>query len=384
MDVTIFAAADVVWTRIRAHDTEDIKLVMFADAAESEQFTRTIDADFDLMIINSLPARPSNQANGKRAQLATLACTTNFIKAIESVKVPMVLIQHDHTKTSIKRSGGLSEAVKRANVLFAHSVTNDFAVMADEILDRNGIGSFFGDASETPMFGFQPGMEFDHCRDSYATTDPPTLNAHRWIGRTTSWKGYYQMFQFHKDYLRKNGQVTMLEGMERCIALVDIRKRYDFIEHPHRKDEHDDDHNIALDTLPHVFGPYNHDKMLKRMARAGFGYQLSLLKDRYIERSIEYTHCEVACTGTVPVFRKEFGELCTHRSQNKPLIECEGNGTIWLGDDNGEECWEEMKRINADPALRRAKAAEAFKFYRDHQDSEFTFTEMWKKITDNV
>ena len=46
--------------------------------------------------------------------------------------------------------------------------------------------------------------------------------------------------------------------------------------------------------------------------------------------------------------------------------------------------WAMIMVKNGDPALRRAKTAEAFKFYRDHQDSEFGFSEMWKKITDNV
>ena len=378
-DVTIFASGDKVWTRAKSHVTDAVKLVRFADDVEAEQLTRTIDADFDVMIVNSLPGRPTNQTAGSDE-----AVIKNFIKVIESVKVPMVLIQHDHTNISIKRSAGISEAINRANAIFVHSVTNDFGVMVDETLNRDGLASFFGDVSETPVFGFQPAMDFDHCRDSYATDDQPRLNEHKWIGRTTSWKGYQQMFRYHEQYLRPNGHITMLEGIERSIALVDVRKAFTFIEHPPNASDRTGDLNIQEGDHAHVFGPYNHDKMLKRMARVGFGYQLSILKPRFIERSIEYTHCEVVCTGTVPVFRKEYGERCTHRSQNKPLIECEGNGTIWLGDDNGEECLEEMKRINGDPALRRAKTAEAFEFYRDHQDSEFCFSEMWKKITDNV
>ena len=381
IDVTIFASGDKVWTRAQSHDVDTVKLVKFADTTEAEELVRTIDADFDVLIVNSLPSKATNQTGGIDDD-----AVKNFIKIIESVKVPMVLVQLDHTKLSVLRNAALEESIKRANVIFTLSSTNDFVHIVDEILNRNGIASFFDDddVSETPVFATQAGMDYDHCRETYAIPGgTPRLNEHKWIGRTTSWKGYQQMFRFHEKYLRPNGHVTMLEGIERSIALVDVRKAFTFIEH---KDDklRDGNYDMQEGDHAHVFGPYDHASMLKRMAGVGFGYQLSILKDRYIEHSIEFTHSEIACIGVVPVFRKEYGERCMHRTLNKPLIECEGNGTIWLGDDNGEECWEEIKRINSDPAIRLAKVNEAFDFYRDQSDAEFIFAEMWKNITDNV
>jgi hypothetical protein len=120
------------------------------------------------------------------------------------------------------------------------------------------------------------------------------------------------------------------------------------------------------------------------MSRVGFGYQLSILDERFIERSIEYTHCEVACTGVVPVFRKSYGERCTHRKFGDKLIDCKDTGTIWLDDNNMQPAYDLLYKLSRDSVMRDEYRNMAFEFYKSHQDSEYTFAEMMKQIEDNL
>jgi hypothetical protein len=120
------------------------------------------------------------------------------------------------------------------------------------------------------------------------------------------------------------------------------------------------------------------------MSTSGFGYQLSILDERFIERSIEYTHCEVACTGVVPVFRKSYGERCTHRHFGKKLIDCENTGTVWLDDNDMKPAFALLDKLAKDPVLRNEYREQAFEFYKLHQDAQYTFAEMMDKIKERL
>jgi hypothetical protein len=135
-----------------------------------------------------------------------------------------------------------------------------------------------------------------------------------------------------------------------------------------------------------VFGPYVNDKLLHRMSKVGFGYQLSILKPKFIEKSIEYTHCEVASVGTVPVFRKEYGDTCVHRVTGDPLAKSKDNFTIWLSKEKAdmEDAIYTVKRLANDPVLRDEWREGAFAFYKAHQDSSYVFEDMMKQVHDNI
>jgi hypothetical protein len=116
------------------------------------------------------------------------------------------------------------------------------------------------------------------------------------------------------------------------------------------------------------------------MSGAGFGYQLSLLNPKYVEKSIEYTHCEIPAVGTVPVFRKAFGDLCRHRVYDVPLTQCKDSGTIWFDDNDMVGTWAEINRIADDAVLRNETREKAFEFYRYHQDCNHVFPDIMKMI----
>ena len=362
--VDVYASADKKWTRTLSHDTTGWHTLKFAVPNNIDTILASVrSADF--VIVNSLPSKGHSDK-----------CIAGFEELINLIApTPMVLIQHDHSNLSISRNAAINLAIQKASVLFGHSTTNDFATLVESVTGGNGLGSFFGEDDSKKIYGFQPGMSFSDCAAKYhvAGTRGRDLTHHKWIGRTTSWKGYVQMFKLHNEFLRPAGCVTTFEGIERSPAYLGFRELSEF--NGHVQD--------AIETIPlkvdepaYVFGPYNNDEMLKRMGQVGFGYQLSLLKERFIERSIEYTHCEVVCTGVVPVFRKAYGERCTHRYFKKPLIECENTGTVWLDDNDMQPAFDLMTKLASNPDLYEKYAADAYEFYELHQDSEYTFAEM--------
>lgn len=372
-DVTLYASKDKSWSRKKSHEVSEIVHLKFGPSKNNDldQIIKGCN-DSDLVIINSLPAVsvPQEVQDG-------------FSKMLNEVKKPMVLIQHDHSALSIKRNACLDESIKRADVIFSHSPTNDFSQHAESVLGGGGLASFFDDEPEVKIHNFQPGMNFENIRKQYWKNDISVQDPmhHKWIGRTTSWKGYKQMFEFHDNFLMPSGCLTTFEGIERSPAYLDFRKLTEFNDQVATGidiAEYDLSDDYGKPSV--VFGPYINQEMLERMSKVGFGYQLSILKDRFIERSIEYTHCEVVCTGTIPVFRKRYGEQCTHRATGKKLIDHDHTGTVWFDDDNMQDTLDLIKELTFNTRLRNQYREDAFEFYRQHQDAEHTFAEMMEII----
>jgi hypothetical protein len=370
-EFTVYSSKDKSWTRKNAHDVAHVVQLKFAKPEETNKMIEGCNAA-DVVIINSLPSVGH-----------TDACIEQFKRALNEITKPIVLIQHDHSSLSIKRNAAIDESIGKAAVLFGHSSRNDFAKLVNTSTGGGGLADFFSsDEEPKKILNFQPGIDFDSIRAKYwkpiEETDP-IMN--KWIGRTTSWKGYVQMFKFHNEYLRPNGFITTFEGIEKSPAYLAFRELSEFNGHIA-----DDINKIKLETNQpaYVFGPFINDQMLERMSRVGFGYQLSILDERFIERSIEYTHCEVACTGVVPVFRKSYGERCTHRKFGDKLIDCKDTGTIWLDDNNMQPAYDLLYKLSRDSVMRDEYRNMAFEFYKSHQDSEYTFAEMMKQIEDNL
>jgi hypothetical protein len=365
--VSVVATKEKSWTRKLSHDTATWKVTKFSDPANIETLVKIANIQ-DFVIINSLPSQGHPEK-----------CIAGFISLLNQITVPVVLIQHDHSSLSIKRNAAIDESIAKAALLFGHSKTNDFATLVQEKSGGGGLASFFDGDDSKEIVGFQPGMDFDAVRAKYwkPIDSPCDVNHHKWIGRTTSWKGYVQMFKLHNEFLRKAGCITSFEGIERSPAYLGFRTLSEFNGHITDPIE---TIKMEKDQPVYVFGPYKNDEMLERMSQVAFGYQLSILPERFIERSIEYTHCEVACTGVVPVFRKRYGQLCTHRKHGYKLINCPNNGTIWLDDYDMQPAVDLMMKIAKDPVMRDEWRNMAFEFYKSHQDAYYTFAEMQQHI----
>lgn len=369
-DFTVFSSKDKSWTRKNAHDVSNVIQLKLSKPEETQKMIDGCN-ESDVVIINSLPSLSHPEA-----------AIAEFNRALKEIKKPVVLIQHDHSSLSIKRNACIEEAVKKADILFGHSATNDFAKYVTEVTS-SGLDAFMGgdDTSKT-ILNFQPGIDFASVRSKYWKDIAEQDELHnKWIGRTTSWKGYKQMFAFHNQYLRPNGYITTFEGIEKSPAYLAFRELSEF----HGMIDQDITRtSIAVNQPAYVFGPYVNDQMLERMSRVAFGYQLSLLDERFIQRSIEYTHCELAAVGVVPVFRKSYGERCTHRAQGKKLIDCKDTGTIWLDDEDMKPAFDVLDKLSKDRGMRDEYREMAYEFYKSHQDAEHTFSEMMTLIKERL
>lgn len=367
----VYASKDKTWSRTKCHEVSNIGLLRFSNDDQVDNAIKDIN-ESDVAIINSLP--PTNLKP---------EAVDNFKRMISEITVPIVLIQHDHNMISIRRNAGLDEALAAAKVVFAHSTKSDFGIYANEKV--GGRVDLFGVNEGTSILPFQPGMYFDEVKERYWKKGCENHLHHKWIGRTTPWKGYPEMFIFHDKYLKPNNLLTTFEGIDRSPALILFRKLYEFKDHVKTKEDPNTyDLSEAYGSLVQVFGPYIHTEMLERMSNVGFGYQLSRMKERFIYRSIEYTHCEVVCTGTIPVFNKKYGDACIHRHYGKPLTECDNSGTIWLDENNFDAAFKQFLEINNDPKKREIMRNQAFEFYKLHQDADYTFKELMNNIKNEL
>ena len=368
-DYKVYASKDKTWTRKNAHKTDNIHQLKFSKDDEVDAIIEDINKS-DIAIINSLPALSLKEE-----------AITNFSRMLSEIKVPVALIQHDHAMQSIRRNGSLDEAIERADIIFVHSTTNDFAKYAAEKVGGNV--TLFGEEEGTPIVAFQPGMYFDEVKERYWKKECEDEKHHKWIGRTTSWKGYKEMFAYHNEYLRNNDFLTTFEGIERSPAYLGFRELSEF-DGLLAEDPNTYDLSEAYGKHVQVFGPYIQEEMLERMSKVGFGYQLSRMKDHFIQRSIEYTHCEVVCTGTIPVFNKKYGDACTHRHYGGKLSEYENSGTVWFDENNFDETLNQMLDIMSSKEKRKQMRNDAFEFYKLHQDADYTFSDIMENIKNAI
>jgi hypothetical protein len=378
-NVKVYAAKDKNYSRKNAHDLGEFDWFKFA---HDEPVNKMIEEcnNSDVVMINSLPSKDNGRGKGSGAE-----AVANWIRSLNEIKKPKVLIQHDHTVYSIRRNGALNESIDASDIIFAHATTNDFSQHVREHTGSGGLASFLGDDTKK-IFPFQPGIDFDGTRAQYwKPIEEQDPMHHKWIGRTTSWKGYKLMFDWHNANAANEGWLTTMEGIEKSPAWLGFKELSDFYDELANQPD-DVDLASRYGDKASVFSTFINDELMHRMSRVGFGYQLSILKPKYIERSIEYTHQEVVAAGTVPVFRREYGEVCLHRTQSKPLTECINNGTLWLHADGtgNDETLEKMRKLANDPVMRDEYREMAYEFYKDHQDADDTFQDLMNTIKENL
>lgn len=391
IDHQTYAFNDKKWTRRKSHDMDCIQQLSLEDDAEFNRFLSLMQEKATTVVINSLPSESHSELFQER-----------FNKLL-TLNKKYILFQHDHARMSIQRNACLDEAIRASDICFTHSRNNYFAKYVEENFNASNLESFFSDVEQKhiEVLPFQPAFDFDECRKQYwKDIEEQDPKHHKWIGRTTFWKGFELMFDWHESALRPNNCLTTFEGIETGIVYPEfiIRKPHnnfckgfteatqrifegkgltqDYIDQynwhgPKKIAEHDLSAHYGDTAL--VFGIYNNQELMDRLSRCGFGYQLTMLDPNNIERSVEYTHCEVVASGAIPVFRKKFGQACTHRSIGKPLYECDNSGTIWLDEENFDECIQQVKMLEGDSVLRNEWREMAYEFYKDHQDSDNVF-----------
>ena len=353
----VYASKDKRWSRNNSHEIQNLVHVRF----DRDDFDEVYEGckSSDIIIFNSLPS----VNHSKKCQ--------DMFSTLLDLDVYKVFIQHDHNKSSLRRNSVLQDSYEKSDIIFAHSDTGDFADMVNT-------PNLF-DMRERDIHLMQPGISFSHYEEYHKSVEDQDMKHHKWIGRTARWKNYDMMFDFHNKYLKELGHLTTFEGIDKSPIFIELKNRNKFFDEVVSEiDTVDLKDRYGKDAT--VFGDYNNKEMLNRMSKCGFGYQLSLLEDRFIKKSLEYTHLEIVAVGAIPVFRKEYGDICIHRYYDKPLTELD-SGTIWLSYDNMEECRDLIQELSANEDLRdeyRNKSYEIYSYY----DSKYIIQEMFDKIVE--
>ena len=352
--VTVYVDKSKKWARNDSHGFKNLVHVNFG----KDEFEQVYEGckSSDLIIFNSLPSVGHSEESQK-----------SFSKLLD-LNVLKVFIQHDHNKSSLRRNVLLQESFEKSDILFAHSLTGDFADMVNT-------PNLF-DLKKRTLNLMQPGIDFDWYRNKYwKSIEEQDPKHHKWIGRTVTWKGYDLMMKFHNELMKIN-HLTTFEGIDRSPAYMDF-KAYNYYD-----ELKSDVNNTNLDDrygqIPSVFGQYINNELLERMSLCSYGYQLSILKPKYITHSLEFTHLEPVAVGTIPVFRKEYGDACIHRYYKKPLTELDC-GTIWLTNDNMDECIKTIKELSTNQNMRNEYRKLAYHCYSWY-DSKYVFEDMFKII----
>jgi len=369
-EAVIIANRDKTWPRKKTHDFAEIEVYheKFKDPKNTETIKKMVE-NLDLLYVDSVPSI-KHPAEG----------IDLFRELVTQKDTPIVFIQLDHNVMSIRRNACMIEAVENAKAIFAFGVKNDFVVFLEKKYAKEG------KTFDREILTYAVPFPFDEARKTYwKDINEQDPKHHKWIGRCTSWKGQDVMFKFHDQFLQGGECLTTLEGIERGPAFLSFRELYDYEDHTKNKEGIKSvDLTKYYGEKANVFSIFRQPEMLERMSKVGFGYQLSILKPRYITTQVEYTHCEVVAAGAIPVFRKGWGDLAKHRVTGIPLSECKDTGTIWLDETNFEESYETIKKLESDPVMRNEWREKAFKFYKNHQDSDHIVKEMHSQITSRI
>jgi len=371
----VVASKDKRWGRHNAHSFQNHVLHVKFDHAEFE-LAYEMCRSADLILINSVPSISHPEG-----------CIENYGKILD-LPTKKVFIQHDHNKLSMRRNALLLESVEKSDLVFAHSDKGDFAKMVHEKVDDKGpLSAFFDDSPDTPIYTFQPGIDMQGLRLKYwKLIEEQDPRHHKWIGRTTFWKGFGLMFQFANDHLMKMNHLATLEGIEKSPAYLALKDKFEGMYEDFLK-ENIDDVNIKdyYGKQPLLFTAYENNPLMERMSKCAFGYQLSLLDPKFLDKSLEFTHLETICTGTIPVFRKEYGDNARHRTKGGILSEYsfEESGTLWLGEDNQQEVADMMEQLSNNAVMRNEYREKAYEFYSGY-DAKYTYSDMFNLIQEKI
>lgn len=364
-DYSVYATKDKRWTRANAHDLgAGVYQQKFgnkpARGDSQHGIGNVLEAanSADLVVFGSLPSKSHPED-----------CIQNFERLIDGITSRIVMIQHDHKMMSIKRNACLDQLIKRADVIFSYSPRSPFMVYCQELGTGANLESFCN------------GLNLEKLKDQYyKPIDQQDPHLFKWIGRSAYWKGFDVFFDLydHGKFNEQDSLLYTLEGMEKSIQFVNIREKWDFHE---MGEDYSKINELKRGEKPYIFGAYNHAEMLERLSLSAFGFQLTYLQPEYIHHFIEFTHLEIVGVGAIPVFRKTFGDHCTHLQTGNPMTADANTGTIWIGE-VGSDHSETVKLIDslrADPGYRDEFRHMSYEYYTAHNSPDSSFNDFYEK-----
>lgn len=369
--VRTIANSDKKWGREKSHFNK-IESMSFAD---NENTICEICKNCDCVFVLSVPAK--NYDWYSQDAFYSIVCDT------VNAGVKCVYIQVDHKRASITRNFysdyAYIDILEKFDVIFTHSKQCDFIDYCNE----NGLNIKKMICAKDLGVGEIFGINFDKYRTSW--TDDKDYKTIRFMGRSANWKGPWLVRDLHERYFKDRGYITVLEGIEGSIGTVtELYKTTKPTRVPRddvviklstadKKALNADAFELQRNMPTYVFPPYDNIYGMKRLSKSSFGIELLLLDDKILSDVYEYAMLEIVAVGTVPVFRKRWGQV--FEVEGKPLIEHDC-GIVFMDENDPTEALNLMDRLSEDKTAYEDFREKAFNFFKSHFDSRVIFNKI--------
>lgn len=364
------ANSDKKWGREKSHPNH-IRLMSYS-LAQSEIEKICLDANY--IIILSVPA--------KNYDYFSLLAFHEIIEHLSSADKNITYVQVDHKIQSINRNYyALDEFIDffdNITNIITHSRNGDFC----KFCDKNFISTdkfIYGD--DIGFCGIN-GLDWESYAGYWKHFEEKEYRTLKFVGRSANWKGPWLVRDIHQKYLKDKDFITTVEGIEGSIGtVVELYKETKPLRIPRddviiklstsdRISLNSNDMTFKRNNPAYILPPYDNSYAMERLSKQQFGVELLLLEDPVLKNIMEYAMMEIVAVGTIPVFRKRWGEM--FKVNGKPIIEYDC-GTIFLDEKEPLDAIELMCKISEDETLYNSFRNKAFDFYSENFSSKKNF-----------
>lgn len=396
-NVKTITSVDKAWGR-HLSQVNDFIPFKFATGAYND------GENYDLCIITSVPPKVKKSAKIKADEIllkkfedtqgAIYRGFNDTLKQLKENGTKIVYLQVDHKIHSISRNFyALDEYMKDffslLDRIVVHKLENDFC---KKFIDRKvrPLGCVNFDIQE------QLAISCDY--DEVAKLIKPHNKIDKlcyFIGRSATWKGWTEFRELHENYLKDNGYITVIEGIELSINAKDnlylkegstyTEPRPDNICRIGNYLEEKDTVEYLVDNPEEfryrpsfIYGPFTRNEALNRVAKAKFGIFFSFLGEQY-GGPLENTFLEIVATGTVPVIKKELWQSADFNEDRFTNYSPKEIGMIIFDSEHPEKCVQLMNKLNADENLYNEYVSKCQAFCRKQFDRSVIMKRLFDK-----
>ena len=372
------ANKDKHWGREKSHPNH-IEIISYTkNTEEILNACKTADK----VIILSVPAKNFTEE--------TKNIFIDIVKATKEAGVPTTYIQVDHKIHSINRNFYAEEQYKEffkyVDKVITHSHDGDFVRFCKkhDIILNNLV------TASDKLNGIN-GLDFDKYKKYWKPFEEKEYRTIKFLGRVAAWKGPWLFREMHEKYFRERGFIATLEGIEMSIqSLQFLYKSWDPV-----KIVRDD--NTLWTTMDYVekmnndevtferyhnaymLPPFDNAKAMERMSKQQFGIELLLLDDRFLPDIMEYAMMEIVAVGTVPIYRKRWGEL--FKIEGKSLVEWgDETGMVFLDENDPQEAVDLICKLSDNKELYDSYRRKAFDFCNKYLNNKVIFKQLLEII----
>lgn len=388
------ASADKSWGREKAQENDFImykfsKNGVYTDYTEVPDVCLIMSVPAKRKIAKSIKENPELLDKFEQEQISIYEGFTKTLEELKQKGTKIIYLQVDHKIHSINR-----------NYYALEDYTERFFRLLDKVITPNKNNDFMKKFVDKKVFSIYSDIKFEvdeqlliSCNFNKEAMNIgmvekiPSLCYY--IGRSARWKGWTVFRDFHYDKLKDNGFISMIEGIEMSYngkedlyykdeqtgKFTDLKEcnidytmdkinTPDFILSDIKANRNK---YIGLPAM--IFGPYNREKALKRLAQAKFGMFFSYLGEEY-SGPLEIAFLEMVAAGTVPVIRKELYNTAQFNGDRLSNYKPEDIGLIVYDAENPDDCINAMKTLDYSDELYRTYLNRIISFCKLNFDRE--------------